>query len=117
MPLHDWGELSGWDGVHLLWIAELFRWVKPRLPAGYRVFIGSTPTIAVGAGGERPDVSLRSWPEPPNGAAEPSAAGPAEATGTATEAPDVEVIAAPLHVDTALFVELKGRLVAAVELV
>ncbi|HEY2584924.1 MAG TPA: hypothetical protein VGI81_04060 [Tepidisphaeraceae bacterium] len=27
MPLHDWAELSGWEGMHLLWMSEL-----PSLP-------------------------------------------------------------------------------------
>ena len=46
MPLHDWTELTGWDGVHQIWIVELLYWVKPRLPEGYRAYIGTTPTIA-----------------------------------------------------------------------
>lgn len=36
MPLHDWADRPGWEGVHHLWIAEILRWVKPRLPLGYR---------------------------------------------------------------------------------
>lgn len=51
----------GWDGVHLLWIAELLHWIKPRLPSGYRAYIGSVPTIAVGAPTEKPDGSVRQW--------------------------------------------------------
>ena len=43
MPLHDWTDRGGWEGVHHLWITELLRWVKPRLPAGYRAYIGSAP--------------------------------------------------------------------------
>ena len=35
MPLHDWTDPTGWDGVHLLWIARLCQWLKPRLPEGY----------------------------------------------------------------------------------
>jgi hypothetical protein len=27
MPLHDWAELSGWEGMHLLWMSELLRHV------------------------------------------------------------------------------------------
>lgn len=38
MPLHDWTDRRGWDGVHHLWITELLRWVKPRLPTGYRAY-------------------------------------------------------------------------------
>jgi hypothetical protein len=36
MPLHDWNDLAGWDGVHNIWIVELLRWIRPRLPEGYR---------------------------------------------------------------------------------
>src|SRR5437763_15370201 len=97
MPLHDWGALSGWDGVHHLWLVELFHWLKPRLPAGYRADIGTTPTVTIGSAVERPDVSVREWPTEPS---------PEAAPGVATaEAPDVEVVAAPLHLDTALFLE------------
>ena len=115
MPLHDWSALGGWDGMQLLWITELLRWVKPRLPAGYRAFVGSSPLLAVGVPGAsaRPDVSVRSWfksaPEPR-----------VESTGAATSVmePDFEVVMSSLPVpETALMVERSGRLVAAVELV
>ena len=56
MPLHDWSDSAGWEGMHHLWIAELLRWIKPRLPLGYRAYIGSSPLLAVGAPVERPDV-------------------------------------------------------------
>jgi len=59
MPLHDWTDQPGWEGVHHLWITELLRWIKPRLPEGYRAYIGSAPTVAIGAPAERPDVSVR----------------------------------------------------------
>jgi hypothetical protein len=29
MPLHDWRDERGWDGVHLLWLAQLLDWVSP----------------------------------------------------------------------------------------
>src|SRR6202035_2368587 len=45
MPLHDWTDRPGWDGVHLLWLTELLRWIKPQLPQGYRAYIGSAPTV------------------------------------------------------------------------
>ena len=50
MPLHDWNDRPGWEGMHHLWITELLRWVKPRLPAGFRAYIGAAPLLAVGAG-------------------------------------------------------------------
>ena len=50
------GRPAGWDGVHQVWIVELLYWIKPRLPAGYRAYIGTTPTFAIGAPAEeRPD--------------------------------------------------------------
>lgn len=45
MPLHDWNTLTRWDGFHTLWITELLRWVKPRLPEGYRAYLGTTPRV------------------------------------------------------------------------
>ena len=63
MPLHDWTAVSGWDGVHQVWIVELLYWLKPRLPAGYRAYIGTTPTFAIGAPAEdRPPVTRGSGP-------------------------------------------------------
>ncbi len=62
MPLHDWSALLGWDGVHQVWIVELLYWIKPRLPAGYRAYIRTTPTFAIGApADERPDVGVQDW--------------------------------------------------------
>jgi hypothetical protein len=49
MPLHDWGELSGWDGVHQVWMVELLYSLKAKLPLAYRAYIGTTPTFAIGA--------------------------------------------------------------------
>ena len=110
MPLHDWTDQPGWEGVHHLWIAELLRWIKPRLPAGYRAYIGSVPTIAVGAPPERPDVSVRQWPQeqaPPTDGA----------TAAATPEPDEEIAVATIDPSTAVYVERQGRLTAAVELI
>ena len=47
MPLHDWTDREGWEGVHHLWITELLWWIKPRLPTGYRTYIGVAPTLAI----------------------------------------------------------------------
>jgi hypothetical protein len=115
MPLHDWTDRPGWEGVHHLWITELLRWIKPRLPEGYRAYIGSAPTVAVGAPAERPDVSVREWKEdhPPD-AAPTTSASPSQAF---TAEPDEEIAVAALDSITSLFVEMRGRLVAAVELV
>src|SRR5215210_4478986 len=106
MPLHDWTDRAGWEGMHHLWITELLRWVKPRLPAGYRAYIGSAPLLAVGAPAERPDVSVREWSaEPTTGSQEPASAPPTDA---AQAEPDVEVAVAALDPGTALFVERHG---------
>jgi hypothetical protein len=114
MPLHDWTSQPGWDGVHHLWIAELLRWVKPRLPAGFRAYVGMAPTLAVGAPSERPDVGVRGWQPDPE--LESFAQSQAQARPSSIE-PDVEVAVVDLDPGTALFVERHGRLVAAVELI
>jgi len=96
----------------LLWIAELLRWVKPRLPAGYRAYVGTSPTVGIGAP-ERPDLGVRLWPDDtkagsPNGPTLPS---------LATDAPDQEIAVASLETSPGLMMTLEGRLVAVVELV
>lgn len=110
MPLHDWTDLSGWEGVHLLWMTDLLRDLKGRLPAGFRAYLGSGPAVAVGAPALRPDVAIRAHQEPsevPEAVGSPSVGGE----------PDVELAVAAIDPAPALFVERDGRLVAAVELV
>lgn len=116
MPLHDWTDRPGWDGMHHLWITELLRWVKPRLPSGYRAYIGSAPLLAVGAPGGRPDVHVHRRPVDPEPAGGEGTTAPPESRGDAPE-PDVEVAVATIDPGTALLIERNGRLVAAVELV
>src|SRR3954466_8746262 len=108
MPLHDWTDLPGWEGVHLLWMSDLLRDLKGRLPAGFRAYLGSGPAVAVGAPAARPEVSVRAHE-----------AGPHDTSGrgVAGEEPDGEVAVAAIDPAPALFVERDGRLVAAVELV
>jgi Protein of unknown function (DUF4058) len=116
MALHDWTNSAGWDGVHSLWIVELLRWIKPRLPEGYRAYIGSTPALTVGTGDERADVVVRQWlPEPP---ADTHPSLP-EAAGNAPEfpEPDVELATLTLVPQKALFITVHGRMIAAVELI
>jgi Protein of unknown function (DUF4058) len=115
MPLHDWTDRPGWEGVHHLWITELLRWIKPRLPEGYRAYIGSAPTVAIGAPAEKPDVSVLEWKEDQAQDAPPEKALPT--TQASNEEPDEEIAVAALESSTSLYVELRGRLVAAVELV
>ena len=114
MSLHDWSDRPGWEGMHVLWISELLRWVKPQLPAGFRAYIGAAPLLAVGAPSERPDVGVRSWS--PTDEARPSGAVVAE-TDTVPAEPDEEIAVATLNVETAVYVERQGRLIAAVELI
>lgn len=110
MPLHDWAELSGWDGVHQIWMVELLYSLRQHLPTGYRAYIGTTPTFAIGAPDDgRPDVGVRSWPTD-----EPR---PQGSGGDAGLEPDEEVAVATINPNTALMVEQGGRLVAAIELV
>lgn len=114
IALHDWSDRPRWEGMHHLWITELLRWVKPRLPIGYRAYIGSAPLLAVYAPPDRPDVSVRSWTsaealmqhEPPLGE-----------TPTDPIEPDEEIAVATLDPETAVYVERQGRLIAAVELI
>jgi len=108
MPLHDWSNLSGWEGVHLLWIAELLRHIKSELPTGFRAFLGSGPALAVGAPSVRPDIAVRAHEN-----TEPLAT----SGQSHTTEPDIEVAVAELEPAPALFVEHDNRLVAAVELV
>jgi len=113
MPLHDWSELSGWEGVHDIWIVELLRWIKPRLPVDYRAYVGSSPALAIGAGAERPDVAVRECrPEP--GDTRPSGS---LSEATDEPAPDVEVATLTLDPQTAIYVSVHGRLAAALELI
>ena len=93
-------------------LPNCWRWVKPRLPTGYRAYIGSAPTVAVGAPPEKPDVSVRQWPEEPSA----GSSGPT-IPSLPSENPDEEVAVALLDPETSVFVESRGRLVAALELV
>ena len=111
MPLHDWTDRSGWEGVHHTWITELQRWVKLRLPAGYRAYIGSVPSLAV-ATPDKPVVSVREWPE----ATAPDLPPPADGAGATGEEPDEQIAVMTLDPEKAVHVELRGRLIAAIEL-
>ncbi len=112
MPLHDWTNPAGWDGVHNIWIVELLRWIKPRLPEGYRAYIGSTPALTVGAADEKPDVAVRQWlPEPPTDLT-PSSPGLDDGSE-----PEVEIATLTLDPQTAVYIATHNRMVAAIELV
>jgi hypothetical protein len=119
MPLHDWTDRPGWEGMRHLWITELLRWIKPRLPAPYRAFIGSAPLVAIGGPPPRPDMGVRQWPadaDPVKAQAQSHRTGPPSEQAPLIE-PDQEIAVATIDPTTALFVERQGRLVAAVEVV
>ncbi len=116
MPLHEWTDRPGWEGMRHLWITELLRWVKPRLPAGYRAYFGSAPLLAIGAPAGTPDVHVHQWQETSDAERERHAAESSSALEEELE-PEVELAVATLDPGTALLVEQRGRLVAAVELV
>ena len=74
MPLHDWSDLKGWEGVHDIWLVELLRCVKPQLPPGFRAHLGTVPTVSIDAVSDKPDVSVRHWRIEDTGASPPGAA-------------------------------------------
>jgi len=116
MPLHDWNELTDWETVHTAWILELHRWLKPRLPPGYRSSLATVPALVVAPIPLHPDVSVRRQAEAstsalPNGPASPSSDDLAEL------APDEEVALAALDPARAVFVTRAGNLVAVIELI
>ncbi|MCI0458445.1 MAG: DUF4058 family protein [Gemmataceae bacterium] len=109
MPLHDWKDERGWDGVHLLWLAQLLDWIQPRLPPGFRAYVGSVPALTLEAGNGKPDVTVRGWRSPPSDAA-PS--------GSAALVPDRETVATfTLDPQRAIHVDWHGQLIAALEVV
>lgn len=113
MPLHDWHELPNWDGMHTLWMTEILRDVQPRLPAGYRVYLGTAPALAIDAPAPHPDVSVRTTTR---GAGMPPREGPTGDTGGQDE-PDVEVAVLAIDPTPVMYVEQDGRLVTALELI
>src|SRR5947209_5735339 len=107
MPLHEWSDRMGWEGFHTLWLTELLRWIKPRLPVGYRAYIGSPPTLAIGGPSERPDVGVRQWIE--EQPAQPPSSQVQHTGDGEIPSPDIEVAVATLEPGTALQIELHGR--------
>lgn len=110
MPLHDWNQTKGWDGTRHLWISELLHFVKPRLPAEFRAYIGTAPTVAIDAVEGTPDIGVHRAPPTANGT---------HANGTPNSAtdPDIEIAVATIDPATALFIESEGRLISALELI
>jgi hypothetical protein len=69
MPLHDWSRLPEWEGVHHLWISELYRYLKATLPPGFRARIACVPSLTIGETATRPDVIVQQRPDEPANAA------------------------------------------------
>jgi hypothetical protein len=59
MPLHDWSKLPEWDGVHQLWIVELYRDIKAKLPSAYRAGMATVPSLTVGFAAPYPDIIVQ----------------------------------------------------------
>jgi hypothetical protein len=111
MPLHDWRDDRGWNSLHLVWQNQLLDWVQPRLPAGYRAYLGSVPALTIDVPNGKPDLGVRRWqPDTPGNVT--------EAGSTGSPEPDTEAVAVfELDPQMAVHIDLHGRLVAAVEIV
>jgi len=109
MPLHDWTDERGWDSVHPFWLAYLVEWIQPRLPEGYKAFLGGVPALTVASGNGKPDVSVRQWgPQPPA----------REAAADSALEPDLEAnVAVRLDPQHAVHIDFHGQLIAAIEIV
>src|SRR5947209_19503869 len=110
MPLHDWHDDRGWNSLHIVWQNQLLDWIQPRLPAGYRVYLGSVPALTIDAPNGRPDLGVRRWDREP---ADGPTTGP---TAPPVAEPDAEAVAVfELDPQTAVKIDLHGRLIAASE--
>jgi hypothetical protein len=110
MPLHDWTDERAWDSVHPVWLTYLVECIRPRLPEGYKAFLGGVPALTVASGNGKPDVSVRQWGPPP--------LAEKVVTETAVLEPDLEAhVAIRLDPQMAVHVDFHGQLIAAIELV
>src|SRR5262249_49284236 len=110
MPLHDWTDDRGWDGLHIIWQTMLLDWVQPRLPEGYRAYLGAVPALTIDSPNGRRDMMVRNWrqKEPPV----------ADSSASETVEPDTETVAVfELDPQMALHIDLHGQLIAAAEIV
>src|SRR5439155_26181461 len=101
MPLHDWTDRPGWEGMHIFWMTEIARGLRAVLPPGYRAVIGSSPLVAVGVSPVKPDVAVTNGPARP-----PSP--PGSSQNRPAPEPDVEVAVATLEEDATVQVERDG---------
>jgi hypothetical protein len=109
MPLHDWNDLADWETVHGAWIVELHRWLKSRLPPGFRSTLATVPSLVVAPVLVHPDVSVRGHPEATDAPASPS-------DDLGAMEPDEKVSLALAEADRAAHVHHGGNLVAVLEL-
>jgi Protein of unknown function (DUF4058) len=111
MPLHDWRDDRGWDSVHPVWLTELLYWVQPRLPAGFRAYLGSVPALTIDTPNRRPDLNVRSW--------SPAPGDDSGGTAVASEIkPDQESVATfTLDPQRAVHIDFHGQLIAAIEII
>jgi hypothetical protein len=110
MPLHDWSELTNWETVHAGWIVELHRWLKPRLPAGFRSTLATVPALVVAPVPVHPDLSVHQQLAP----AEPAVPSSGDLLDIA---PDEKVTLAVAEAERAVHVYFGGNLVAVLELI
>lgn len=106
MPLHEWTDRPGWEGLHIYWMTEIARSLRTQLPPGYRAVIGSSPLVAIGQSSVKPDEAVTNGVHPKTTIA-----------AVASREPDWESAVATLEDDTSVQIEKEGRLVAAIELV
>lgn len=112
MPLHDWTDERGWDSVHPFWLAYLVEWIQPRLPEGYKAFLGGVPSLAVESGQGKPDVSVRQWGQ------ESVAQTQTAISGVSVLDPDLEAnVFIRLDPQRAVHIDFHGQLIAAIEIV
>jgi hypothetical protein len=111
MPLHDWRDDRGWSSVHMIWQYQLLHWVQKRLPPGYRAYLGSVPALTIGTPNGRPDMGVRTGPPTQSGFT-------SEAGSSEFPEPDAETVAVfELDPQTAIHIDLEGKLIAAIEIV
>src|SRR5947209_5066867 len=111
MPLHDWRDDRGWNSLHIVWQTQLLDWIQPRLPEGYRAYLGSVPALTIDANNGRPDLGVRRWTPEPNATTGGAASSP-------SPEPDTEAVAVfELDPQTAVQIDFHGQLIAAVEIV
>ena len=107
MPLHDWSDEDGWENFHDYWVFRIAERLKPILPAGYRVYIGSYGRAGLAAAA-KPDIGVDA-----RAGHGDSGAVPAESWVE----PDAEVAVLQADPQRYAYVQRRGFVVAVVELV